>query len=73
MYVTASSRRQGKATWLAKIIEEKARQAKCKFLTTTINTEGKIDVTRSMSAIISYGFKYDCHQPTYIIFSKELK
>lgn len=73
MYVTEKSRRNGKATWLAECIESNAKQEGCVKLTTTINTGGKIDVTRSMKAILSYGFKYVDSCDGYLLFEKVIK
>ncbi len=73
MYITPSSRKQGKATWLAKVVEDIAKQRGCIALITTINTDGKINVTRSMAAILSYGFQYMSHGDGFLSFKKDLK
>lgn len=58
---------------MAGVIEAQAKNRGCTSLTTTINTSGKIDTTRSMKAILSYGFKFEDSFDGYLLFRKVIK
>jgi GNAT superfamily N-acetyltransferase len=71
MFIYDDERKKGSATKLADIITEKAKEAGCKYLSTTICTS-KPDVERSLRAILSYGFKFYKADEKSIWFAKEL-
>lgn len=73
VFVEEKSRRNGKASWMAERIEDIARQRGCDMITTTINTCGKIDVTRSLKTVLNYGFEYAGASDGYLLFKKEIK
>ena len=60
-------------TEIANFIVRKAMKAGCKALITTITTNGDIDVTRSLSVMLSYGFKFKQSTDMMILLEKELK
>lgn len=72
LHIYKEHREKGCSANLANIITKKAKKAGCKRVSTTINTCGKINVTRSMKTIISYGFQFDRAYDGYLLFTKEL-
>ena len=72
LYIAPGIRRAKLATVMADEISFKATKAGCKYLTTSINTNDGINVTRSMKAILSYGFEYAGKTDYGIFFKKDL-
>lgn len=73
MFIKKESRQKGQSQWLGKCIEDIAKSSGCKTLTTTINTFGKIDVTRSLKTVLAFGFEFIESREGYLLFKKDLK
>lgn len=72
VYVKPESRELGIASKMMDIVQREANRNGAAYLTTTISLVDNVDVTRSMKAVLSYGFHFLASTPNAIWFKMNL-